>query len=260
MAKKHETVAARQRNKAASVRAAGQAPAKSPRSSAAGTEVSRKVARSAKSGEFVSKAAAKRAPSTTVVETVKVRAPRRAKAVEEPRFALVPIEDAPAGYLGPDAAMTKGEVLSMLAEEVLGEPVGAGSKNRVAPFKIPRTLAAAADMLYTTRQERLAINKRVEAYKVHERALREHLIDNLPKSDATGAAGKIARAQVEIEDTPVANDWDAVRKHIKKTGDFDLLNKAINRKAIKERWMAGKEVPGIGHFDNVKISITKVGG
>lgn len=257
MAKKNETVAARQRNKAASVRAAGPAATNRARSSAAGTELTHKVARSAKSGEFVSAKQAKAHPSTTVTETVKSKRKFKAKAVEEQQFVLVPVDEAhpdQMGSMGRDP-MTKAEVLSMLAEEVLGEPM---ARVKLSPLRIPKTLAATADLLYTTRQDRLALNKHVEAMKVVERGLKEHLIDNLPKSDATGAAGKIARAQIETEDTPAVEDWDEFRKYIKKTGSFDLLNKAVNRKAVKERWMSGKEIPGVGHFENVKVSITKV--
>lgn len=268
MTKKNATVAARQRNKAASARNAGPAPTKPASLGAGGTEVSRKVARSAKSGEFVSKQAAKRAPSTTVTETVKTKR-KAAPQNEEQRFVLVPVDgigwerpgtDNPGDGLiaGNYEQMTKAEILSTLADEVLSGPAAVIPKNKV--FKIPAKLAAAADLLYTTRQERLALNKHVEAMKVHERALKEHLIDSLPKSDASGVAGKVARAQVKIEDEPIVEDWETFYKGIKKTGAFELLNKAPNRRAIKERWNNGKEVPGVGHFDNVKISLTKVGG
>jgi hypothetical protein len=286
VAKKAETVSFRQRNVAASVRKASPTPANRPSFGAGGAEVSRKVARSAETGRMVTRAQAIANPKGTVVETVKtkrvaervaaatvetVKIKRKAKPQEQEKlFIIVPVDgigwerpgtENPGDGLiaGGYAQMTKGEMLSMLAEEVLREPVGP-EKTKIGGFKIPAKLAAVADLLYTTRQRRLDLNKHVEAMKVQEAALKDHLIDNLPKSDSTGVAGKIARAQVNTEDSPATQDWDAFYKHLKKTGQFDLMNKAINRKAIKERWAAGKEVPGIGHFEQVKISLTKVGG
>lgn len=260
MQSKKATVANRQRNKAASARQAGPAPAKPRNIGAGGTELRVKVARSAETGRMVSKQQAKADPRHTVVETIKRKSTKAKPQDQEQLFVLVPAnEEAALKFLSDgDGAMTKGELLSALAEEVLSGPDAHVTK--LKPFKIPGKLAAAVDMLYTTRRERLDLNRHVEAMKVHERALREHLIDNLPKSEASGVAGKVARAQVHTEDEPQAVDWDEFYKHLKKKGEFELMNKAINRKAIKERWANGKEVPGIGHFENVKLSLTKVGG
>ena len=48
--------------------------------------------------------------------------------------------------------------------------------------------------------------------------------------------------------------------HLKKTGDFELLNRALNRAAVNERWAAHKQVPGVGKFHVKKVSCTKLGG
>jgi len=36
------------------------------------------------------------------------------------------------------------------------------------------------------------------------------------------------------------------------------MQKRLIDGAIKERWEAGKEVPGVGHFNAVSVSINKV--
>ena len=124
-------------------------------------------------------------------------------------------------------------------------------------FKIPASFGKVADLLYTTRQERLRLAKVVEMLEQQEKELKNHVINNLSKGDS-GAAGRIARVQVIVEPQPTVEDWDEFYKHIKKKGEFDLLNRAPNRKAIAERWNNGKEVPGVGKFDAVKVSVTKV--
>lgn len=125
-------------------------------------------------------------------------------------------------------------------------------------LKVPKTFGAMADALYTTRERRLNLQKEVDALAAFESKLKNKLIDEMPKKDSSGAAGKLARAQIVQEDQPVTEDWESLYKHIKKTGNFDLLNRALNRSAVKARWENGKEVPGVGHFPVIKVSVTKL--
>lgn len=135
-------------------------------------------------------------------------------------------------------------------EETVKKPIKIGV--------IPKKIGEAADTLYTIRQQRLDLQHQIDKIKQFETTLKNHLIDNLPKSSATGAAGKVARAQIVTEQSPCVEDWDLFYGHIKKKGEFDLLNRAVNRAAVKERWNNGKEIPGVGHFTDVKVSITKL--
>lgn len=126
------------------------------------------------------------------------------------------------------------------------------------PWTLPKTLGACADALYTTRQDRLVVQKKIDELAAREAALREHLIAVLPKSDATGAAGKIALAQVKTKRVPQVDDWDALYKHVKRTGDFTLLQRRLANDAIAERWDAGKKIPGVVPFNTVTVSVTKL--
>lgn len=125
-------------------------------------------------------------------------------------------------------------------------------------FKPPKSLGACADRLYELRQQRLAVQKEVDKLAAEEAALREHIINTLPKSEASGIAGKLARVTVVTKQVPQVKDWDAFYKFVKKTGSFDLLQRRLTDQAIKERWEAGKEVPGVEHFNAVSISLNKV--
>ena len=123
---------------------------------------------------------------------------------------------------------------------------------------IPKTLGACADALYLTREERLREGKQVAELEAYEKAIKAHVIDTLPKSESTGVAGKVARVAVTTQKVPVVEDWDAFYKHVKKTGHFELLNRAVNAAAVQERWDAGKAVPGVGSFNVAKVSVTKI--
>lgn len=125
-------------------------------------------------------------------------------------------------------------------------------------YKFPKALGACADKLFELRNKRLEMQKAVDAVAAEESALKNHIIENLPKSEASGVAGKLARVTVVTKQIPQVKDWDAFYKYVKKTGSFDLMQKRLTDAAIKERWEAGKEVPGVEHFNAVSVSINKV--
>ena len=128
------------------------------------------------------------------------------------------------------------------------------------PKNIPKTLAACADRLYVLRQQRLEIERRAEELKSEERALKVHLINALPKSDANGVEGRVARARITVKDVPTLEDAAALKRYIKRYGAADLLEvkETLSTKAVRERWKDGKAIPGVGVFHAVDVSCTKV--
>lgn len=131
-------------------------------------------------------------------------------------------------------------------------------------FTPPKSLAACADQLYSTREHRLALQKEADALAAQEAVLREHIINNLPKSNATGIAGRVARATIETKTVYQAKDWDAIHayilKHQKKNpGVWALMNKALNAKTLKELAEAGTLVDGVESLDVKVVSLSKVG-
>ena len=130
------------------------------------------------------------------------------------------------------------------------------------PIKLPKTLAACADRLYTVKRERLDQQKELELKLKNlvreERALTDHLIETLPKGEASGISGSVARATIVTKPVPTVEDRAKLEAYIKKTGEFDLLSMSINASAVKERWEANKKVPGIGVFNAVSVSLNKL--
>lgn len=125
-------------------------------------------------------------------------------------------------------------------------------------FKFPKEMGKCADMLYALREKRLAGQKVVDAVEDEEKALKEHIINNLPKSEASGILGKLAKVTVTNKLVPQVKDWEAFYAHIKKTNGFDLLNRALNKSAVEARYEAGKKVPGVESFNAVSVSCTKI--
>ncbi len=126
-------------------------------------------------------------------------------------------------------------------------------------FKFPKTMGICADKLYQLRQKRLDAQKIVDELAAEERALKMHIIDLLPKSRASGVAGKLARVTVVTREEPQIKDSDAFRKYINRTKRFDLAYKMRPAApAIREMWEDGKEIPGVEKFNVVTISMNKV--
>ena len=69
---------------------------------------------------------------------------------------------------------------------------------------------------------------------------------------------KKPRVQAVQKTVPSLKDWDALCKHVKKTGDFDLLQHRLSSAAVEARWDAKKKVPGVEPFQTVVLSVTKV--
>lgn len=137
-------------------------------------------------------------------------------------------------------------------------------------LKLPKSLGACVDLYHTMRQKRLAANKDVEAMKAQESEVSTYIIDNLSKKEEGGAIGTAYKGTIVNETIYQVEDWEKFYNHLKKTGEFDLLNKALNQAAVKERVAAqdrpaGKKgenwkpklPPGVKTFTAFKLSVTK---
>lgn len=126
-------------------------------------------------------------------------------------------------------------------------------------IKFPKSLALCADKFYKIREERRELDKKVAELKSLETAYQNHLINELPASDATGISGKICRVSVTSEDQPTIEDREAFRRYINRTKRFDLAYALRpSAPACRAMWEDGREVPGVGKFINKKLSVSKL--
>jgi hypothetical protein len=129
---------------------------------------------------------------------------------------------------------------------------------REGEFMFPDAPGTRADILYVLREERLKLQRVCELYEKAEGALRDYFIETLPASEASGLSGTKARVQIESRPVPQVEDWPKLYAHIKKTNNFELLQRRVNEGAVKERWEDKKQVPGVGVFIAKKVSCTKI--
>lgn len=129
---------------------------------------------------------------------------------------------------------------------------------RLAESKLPKRMGTAADLYYETKQMRLLFQKLTDELRAQETTLKDLLINVVPKSNATGIAGKVARAQIVLKSTFRVTDWDKVYAYILRNKAPELLQRRLSTQAIAERIDAGKPVPGVEDFQFKDVSLNKL--
>lgn len=126
---------------------------------------------------------------------------------------------------------------------------------------IPKTMGACADKLYKLREKRYDLSRQIKEIEAEEAEIKDYIINNLSKQESNGVSGKIANVRVKTENVPVVEDWEAFYKYVSRTKSFDMLQRRINTKAVRERIEDKKDFAskaGIGSFTTVSVSITKL--
>lgn len=129
--------------------------------------------------------------------------------------------------------------------------------SKSASIKIPKSLAAVADLYAKTKEERLLLDKQAQSKKDEETLLKDHLISKL-QGEQTGVAGKFCRVQAITKLVPQAQDWEAFWKDFNPKTDSDLVQRRLSVTAVNERWDAGKKVSGVVAVHVVDLSVSKL--
>ena len=131
---------------------------------------------------------------------------------------------------------------------------------KLDPKSMP--IGALADTLYDLRQLSKVLGSITAPFNdVIAPAIKlveDHFIMTLTVGESSGVQGKKSRVQVTILVVPVPDDWPKFYAYIARTKSFDLLNRAVNRLAVQERWDNHKQIPGMGKFTVKKVSCTKL--
>lgn len=119
-----------------------------------------------------------------------------------------------------------------------------------------KTLGGVADQLYRLRNERLALQEKVDAMRHKEKALREHALSLLAHERAESARGKSATITKVVRDVPSVQDWDKVYRWVKEHDALDLFERRIHRQAWRDRVEEEGPVSGILAEQVVDLHIT----
>lgn len=81
------------------------------------------------------------------------------------------------------------------------------------------------------------------------------------EGDLEGARGKLCQASISTTYAPTAEDWSAIHAWIKKgrgTDRFAILQKRLGVTNVREYQEQGVVIPGVGVFEQKKLSLNKV--
>lgn len=140
---------------------------------------------------------------------------------------------------------------------------------------IPVSLGRVVDLYHDTRSLRLMMQKQVDEIEARERELREHVIQNLGRSDERGAVGqrymarrvikpsfRFAAPRTDANEQPVPGTvgWGLFTAWVRKNDAFHFLQKRLNETAVKEMLEREGRLPsGVDKIDVPDISVTKIG-
>lgn len=128
----------------------------------------------------------------------------------------------------------------------------------MAKLKMPTTIGATVDLLWSLREERKAAEAVVSGIKEKESAVEAHLMNNFDRSGLNGAKGKHGLATLKSSTVADVTDWPAFYAYIQRNKAWDLLQKRPAITAIRERWDANKEIPGVAPKEITTLSLTQV--
>lgn len=115
-----------------------------------------------------------------------------------------------------------------------------------------------ADQLYAARQLRYTLQHTVESMKKNEKQISDKLRVALAKLEGNTVGGRKARVTLESKPMPKVVNWDALYEHIRKTGEFDLLQRRVGEEAVRERWDKREHVPGVDSEPVAFLSVEKL--
>jgi hypothetical protein len=121
-------------------------------------------------------------------------------------------------------------------------------------------LAALADHYWDTRTKRLAADKAASELKTEESKAEATLVAEMRAQNLTAIGGaRVRLALPTVPDyTPAVQDWQRLWDYILETKDFSFLEKRVGKAAVKERWEANINVPGVTKFPVYKLSKSEV--
>lgn len=120
-----------------------------------------------------------------------------------------------------------------------------------------KSVGALIDELYVLRADRLELSKKVDALKTQEAQLRAKIIAQLRDVDLASGSGQIATGSITTSKEARMLDWNEFWQWAVEHDARDVIQKRVSITAIRERWEAGVEVPGLEAVEVADLSLTK---
>lgn len=112
------------------------------------------------------------------------------------------------------------------------------------------------DAYISMRAQRLQADRFAASLKEQEDDLKKFLIGYFREQGSTALGGKAGLVKLQHTVEPDPLDWPAFRAFIKENDAWELLHQRVTSTAVRERWEAGQEIPGIGRRDVYNLSVS----
>lgn len=107
--------------------------------------------------------------------------------------------------------------------------------------------------LYGARSERSKFDKQSRLLAVQETLLQDEILKRHKSSFKDDKYGYLVIIDAKKE--PFVEDWPALMKHIKETGDIDLFEKRLLKSAALLRIKAGDPLPGVVEVTKTTLKV-----
>ena len=128
-------------------------------------------------------------------------------------------------------------------------------------LRFPTSLPGCADRYAEVMDQRLQLSKEVEKLAEEEAALKLHIINNLPLSEASGVAGRKASVKVVQKERIVVLDWEKIQDYAvrnRKKGGFAIFQRRVNDATIKELLEKDKKFTGAELTQYKSLSMSRI--
>jgi len=110
---------------------------------------------------------------------------------------------------------------------------------------------------FEIRLQRLALQKQADLLEQEEKTMQYEIQQAMMAAGHNDYTVNGYRAELTKKITATATDWPLTLQWIKATGSVDLLNKRLTESAVKARWDAGIDIPGVIAVPKYVVSISK---
>lgn len=120
-----------------------------------------------------------------------------------------------------------------------------------------KSLGRQIDNIYRMDAEISKANATVAELKRVRRKAESRLLKDFDKSDIDGASGTKGKASIRRSRHATIKNRAKLDKWIRKHNAFDLYQARLTSKAYFDRLEEGITVPGVGIFEDVRVSISR---
>tara|TARA_R100001377_G_scaffold79470_2_gene57777 strand:- start:1010 stop:1387 length:378 start_codon:yes stop_codon:yes gene_type:complete len=119
---------------------------------------------------------------------------------------------------------------------------------------LEKTINELLDDLYSIRTEVKSLQEQESELKRSQRELEATLMTKLDQQGVDRVGNDVCTVSLKKEIVPTVEDWEAVQRHVRDTGQFELLQKRMSAVAYRELRSMNLDVPGVKATELTRIN------